>query len=66
MLYEVITPSVDAIFFTSNLLTISGLKYLNKKRVIIPNDLGVIAFDKTDAFDLFYTSISYVNSYNFV
>jgi len=54
-------PSVDAIFFTSNLLTISGLKYLNKKRVKIPNDLGVIAFDKTDAFDLFYTSISYVN-----
>ncbi|MCW3806810.1 LacI family DNA-binding transcriptional regulator [Plebeiibacterium marinum] len=54
-------PSVDAIFFTSNLLTISGLKYLNSKEVIIPRDLGVIAFDKTDAFDLFYTSITYVN-----
>ncbi len=54
-------PTMDAIFFTSNLLTISGLKYLNKKRVIIPDNIGVIAFDKSDAFDLFYTSISYVN-----
>ena len=54
-------PALDAIFFTSNLLTISGLKYLNSKKVVIPNDLGIIAFDKTDAFDLFYTSISYVN-----
>ncbi len=54
-------PTMDAIFFTSNLLTISGLKFLNKKKVNIPCDMGVIAFDKTDAFDLFYTSISYVN-----
>ncbi len=52
---------IEAIFFTSNLLTISGLKYLNKQRVIIPDDLGIIAFDKTDAFDLFYTTITYVN-----
>ncbi len=54
-------PSMDAIFFTSNILTISGLKVLNKKKIMIPADMGVIAFDKTDAFDLFYTSISYVN-----
>ncbi len=53
--------SMDVIYFTSNLLTISGLKYLNKKRIVIPDDIGVVAFDKTDAFDLFYTTITYVN-----
>ena len=52
---------VSAIFFTSNLLTLSGLKYLNKIGVKIPNQLAVVAFDKTDAFELFYTTISYVS-----
>ncbi|WP_163711421.1 LacI family DNA-binding transcriptional regulator [Mangrovibacterium lignilyticum] len=52
---------VEAIFFLSNLLAISGLKYLNKLQVTIPDQLAVIAFDKTDAFDLFYTTITYVN-----
>ena len=53
-------PLIDAIFFTSNLLTISGLKYLNQQGVRIPEQLAVLGFDKTDAFELFYTSISYV------
>jgi Transcriptional regulators len=52
---------VSAIFFASNLLTLSGLKYLNKIGVKIPNQLAVVAFDKTDAFELFYTTISYVS-----
>jgi LacI family transcriptional regulator len=51
----------SAIFFTSNLLTLSGLKYLNKIGVRIPDQLSVVAFDKTDAFELFYTTISYVS-----
>lgn len=51
----------EAIFFMSNLLTISGLKYLNRKKILIPDQLAVIAFDKTEAFDLFYTSITYIN-----
>lgn len=52
---------VEAIFFLSNLLAISGLKYLNQQKIEIPNQLAVIAFDKTEAFDLFYTTITYVN-----
>lgn len=51
----------EAIFFMSNLLTISGLRYLNRKKILIPDQLAVIAFDKTEAFDLFYTSITYIN-----
>lgn len=52
---------VDAIFFTSNLLTIAGLKHLNKLGVKVPDELAVVGFDKTDAFELFYTTVSYVN-----
>ncbi|ADQ78270.1 transcriptional regulator, LacI family [Paludibacter propionicigenes WB4] len=51
---------VDAIFFTSNLLAVSGLKYINKIGIRIPEQLAVVGFDETDAFDLFYAPISYV------
>ena len=52
---------VDAIFFTSNLLAISGLKYINSLGIKIPDQLAIVAFDETDAFDLFYVPISYVS-----
>ena len=51
---------VDAIFFTSNFLTVSGLKYINKIGIRIPEQLAVVGFDETDAFDLFYAPLSYV------
>lgn len=51
---------VDAIFFTSNLLAISGLKYINSLGIKIPDQLAIVGFDETDAFDLFYVPISYV------
>ncbi len=52
---------VEAIFFLSNLLTITGLKYINQLKIRVPDQVAVIAFDKTEAFELFYTSISYIN-----
>lgn len=51
---------VDAIFFTTNLLTVSGLKYINSIGFKIPDQIAIVGFDQTDAFDLFYTPISYV------
>lgn len=51
---------VDAIFFTSNLLAISGLKHINSLGIKIPDQLAVVAFDETDAFELFYTPITFV------
>jgi len=51
---------VDAIFFTSNLLTISGLKHINSLGIRIPDQIAVVGFDETDAFDLFYAPVSYV------
>lgn len=51
---------VDSIFFTTNLLTVSGLKYINSLGIKIPEQLAVVGFDETDAFDLFYAPVSYV------
>jgi len=50
----------DAIFFTTNLLTVSGLKYINSIGIKIPEQLAVVGFDETDAFDLFYAPVSYI------
>jgi LacI family transcriptional regulator len=53
-----ITP--DAIFFTSNKLAVSGLKKLIKLGVNIPNDVAVVAFDETEAYELFSVPLSFV------
>jgi len=51
---------VDALFFTTNLLTIAGVKYINSLGIKIPDQLAIVGFDETDAFDLFYAPITYV------
>lgn len=53
------TP-VDALFFTTNLLAISGLKHLNELGIKVPDQIAVVGFDETDAFDLFYSPVTYV------
>lgn len=55
-----LSAPVDALFFTTNLLAISGLKYLNKLGIKVPEQIAVVGFDETDAFDLFYSPLTYV------
>lgn len=50
----------DAIFFATNSLAIEGLKQLNKLKLRVPDDVAVISFDESDAFDLFHAPVSYV------
>jgi LacI family transcriptional regulator len=54
------TDPVDAVLFTSNLLTISGLKYINNLGIKVPDQLAVVAFDETDACDLFYAPLTFI------
>jgi len=51
---------VDSLFITTNLLTISALKYINSLNIKIPDQLAVVGFDETDAFDLFYAPVTYI------
>lgn len=58
----IITPAlkIDAILFATNSLAIEGLKIIRESGVKVPKELAVIAFDESDAFDFFYSPISYV------
>ncbi|WP_099719583.1 LacI family DNA-binding transcriptional regulator [Flavobacterium sp. 2] len=51
----------DAVFFVSNKLAVSGLKKLMKLGIAIPADLAVVAFDETEAYELFSVPLSYVS-----
>ncbi|MBN8678929.1 MAG: substrate-binding domain-containing protein [Chitinophagales bacterium] len=53
-------PAVDAVLFTTNLLSINGLRYLYQQKIAIPDQLAVVAFDETDVYDFFPISITYV------
>lgn len=49
----------DAIFFATDTLAISGLKYFNKQKISVPGQISVLSFDESDAFDLFYVPITF-------
>jgi LacI family transcriptional regulator len=52
---------IDAIFFATNTLAIEGLKIINQSGVRVPDELAIITFDESDAFDFFYSPLSYVS-----
>ncbi|KEO75354.1 LacI family DNA-binding transcriptional regulator [Anditalea andensis] len=54
-------PTLDALFFSTNYLTISGLSALKSHHKIIPTDIAVIAFDDNDLFKLYDPPISAIS-----
>lgn len=50
----------DALFFASNKLSTSGLKYINTLRLQVPQDLAICSFDQSDATELFYASLTHI------
>lgn len=62
LLPRIIQNGAEAIIFSTNRLAIESLKVLRDNGIVIPDDVAVIAFDgsETFAFELYYTSISYV------
>jgi LacI family transcriptional regulator len=55
-----LNPPIDAVLFASNKLAVSGLKCLKNAKIKVPQKIAVVAFDETDAYDLFETSITHV------
>lgn len=51
---------VDAIVFASNTLTLAGLKQIKSLHRNVPEELAVVGFDETEAYDLFDTSLTYI------
>ncbi|AZA98996.1 LacI family transcriptional regulator [Chryseobacterium joostei] len=54
------TPENTALYFSSNKLAVAGLSYLVKNNIKVPEQVSVVAFDETDAYDLFPTEITYI------
>lgn len=50
----------DAILFTTNLIALHAVKYINAKRIRIPEQLALVCFDEVDAMDLFYAPLTYL------
>lgn len=55
------TPRVDAFLFATNSLAVEALKKIIQLKIKVPEDLAVISFDESDAFDFFYSPISFVH-----
>lgn len=51
---------VDGIFFATNTLSMLGIKQLMAMNLQIPEDLKVVCFDKSDAFDFTNIPIPYI------
>ena len=51
---------MEAIIFATNSLTIAGMYYFMDNNVNIPDDIAVIGFDGSAAFDFFYSPITYI------
>ncbi|MBS1603133.1 MAG: substrate-binding domain-containing protein [Bacteroidetes bacterium] len=52
---------VDGFFFATNTLAVESLKPLTRMGIRIPEDLAIVSFDESDAFDLFYPPVTYVS-----
>lgn len=50
----------DAVIFSTNMLTINGIYYLNEMKIKIPEDIAVVGFNRNDAFNLFYSPITFI------
>ena len=50
----------DAIVFATNALTMGGLYYIQENGIKVPEELAIIGFDGTEAFDFFYAPLSYI------
>lgn len=53
-------PLVDALFLATNSISISALKYINGLDIKVPDELGLVCFDESEAYDFFYSPVTYV------
>lgn len=55
------TLQVDGFFFATNSLAVEGLRKINEYGIHVPEELAIISFDEREAFDFFYSPITFVN-----
>lgn len=58
---EAVGRGVEAFVFGTNTLTISGLKVLDSLGIKVPEQVRVVGFDDSEAFELYRTSVAYIS-----
>lgn len=54
-------PLADAFLFATNSISVYALKYIRRLNISVPDQLGLICFDESDAYDFFYSPVTYIN-----
>jgi LacI family transcriptional regulator len=54
-----LTSPCDSIFFATDTLAVEGLRYINALHIKVPERLGIVSFDDSETFDLFYCPITH-------
>jgi LacI family transcriptional regulator len=49
----------DSIFFSTDTLAFEGLRHINALRIPVPEKLGIVSFDESEVFELFYCPITH-------
>ena len=55
-----IEKKIDALFFATNTLSVAGLYRILELNLKVPDDVALIGFDGIEAFDFFYSPLTYV------
>lgn len=50
----------DALFFVNNVTGMAALNVIHKMKLVVPDELGLVSFDQRDAFDYFYSPLTYI------
>lgn len=51
---------IDALLFATYSLAVSGLKYINKLGLNVPNQLAIVSFGQAEVFELYHCPITYI------
>lgn len=57
---EAVNKGAEALVFATNTLAIAGMKTLCKHNLRVPEDIAVVCFDSSEAFELYYTTVTYI------
>ena len=53
-----LSPACDSIFFATDTLAVEGLRHINALHIPVPERLGIVSFDESEAFELFHCPIT--------
>jgi len=57
---KMLERNVDALIFATNTIAVECLYAIRKRGIIVPDQLGIVGFDGGNAFEFFYSPLTYI------